>query len=304
MSDIYLVIEEADPVEIIEIAEQGPEGRPNSLTIGNVQGGATAAATITGSAPSQVLNLTLPQGAQGIQGIQGPVGPVGSTGPQGPVGATGAQGPKGDTGSVGPMGPIGPVGPVGPQGIQGLKGDTGATGPVGPVGATGAQGLKGDTGNVGATGPTGATGPQGPKGDTGDTGPVGPIGPVGPTGPVGPQGLKGDTGDTGAVGPIGPSIESLIINEATTARTLSLTDTNQYIRCTNVSQTFVTVPPESAVAWTAGAVVYFRRASTAGAISLTAGSGVTINNGSIAPTILADQNFALKKIGTNTWDLI
>jgi hypothetical protein len=115
---------------------------------------------------------------------------------------------------------------------------------------------------------------------------------------------KGDTGDTGPTGPIGPSIESLIITETTTARTLALTDTNQYIRCTNVSQTFITVPPESAVAWTEGAVVYFRRDSTAGAISLIAGSGVTINNGSIAPTIPVDQNFALKKVGTNIWDLI
>jgi hypothetical protein len=111
-------------------------------------------------------------------------------------------------------------------------------------------------------------------------------------------------GDTGATGPIGPSIESLIITESTTARTLALTDTNQYIRCTNVSQTFITVPPESAVTWTAGAVVYFRRATTAGAINLTAGAGVTINNGSIAPTIPVDQNFALKKVGTNIWDLI
>jgi hypothetical protein len=277
MSDIYLFIEEAEPVEIIEVAEQGPEGRPNSLTIGNVQGGATAAATITGSAPSQVLNLTLPQGAQGIQGIQGPVGPVGATGPQGPVGAIGAQGPKGDTG---------------------------ATGPVGPIGATGAQGLKGDTGNVGATGPTGATGPVGPKGDPGDVGPQGPIGPVGPVGSVGNTGATGPQGETGTVGPIGPSIESFIITETTTARTLALSDTNQYIRCTNVGQTFVTVPPESSVAWTAGAVVYFRRATTAGAINLTAGAGVTINNVSIAPTIIADQNFAIKKVGTNIWDLI
>jgi hypothetical protein len=96
----------------------------------------------------------------------------------------------------------------------------------------------------------------------------------------------------------------LIITESTTARTLALSDTNQYIICSNVSQTFVTVPPESAVPWTAGAVVYFRRAATAGAINLAAGAGVTINNGSLAPTILINQNFAIKKVGTNIWDLI
>lgn len=46
------------------------------LTIGSVSQG-VAAASITGTFPSQVLNLTLPQGA---------TGPAGPTGPQGPGG--------------------------------------------------------------------------------------------------------------------------------------------------------------------------------------------------------------------------
>jgi len=49
---------------------QGNTGPANTLTIGTVTTG-TAAATITGTAPSQTLNLTIPQGPQGIQGIQG-----------------------------------------------------------------------------------------------------------------------------------------------------------------------------------------------------------------------------------------
>jgi hypothetical protein len=115
---------------------------------------------------------------------------------------------------------------------------------------------------------------------------------------------SGTAGADGAPGPIGPSIESLIITESTTARTLALTDTNQYIRCTNVSQTTITVPLESSVAWTAGAVVYFRRDTSAGAIQLLAASGVTINNFAAAATVLADNNFAIKKVGTNIWDFI
>lgn len=108
----------------------------------------------------------------------------------------------------------------------------------------------------------------------------------------------------GATGAVGPSIESLIITEITTARTLALTDTNQYIRCTNASQIAITVPPESSVAWTAGATIYFRRDAAAGAISLVAGAGVTINNFAAAPSVLADNNFAIKKVGTDIWDFI
>lgn len=58
----------------------GPSGPPNSLAIGTVIGGSSAAASIIGSAPSQILNLTLPQGATGPIGPIGPIGPVGAAG--------------------------------------------------------------------------------------------------------------------------------------------------------------------------------------------------------------------------------
>lgn len=45
--------------------EQGDPGAPNSLSIGTVADGAKAAATITGDAPKQTLNLTLPRGETG-----------------------------------------------------------------------------------------------------------------------------------------------------------------------------------------------------------------------------------------------
>lgn len=47
------------------------------LTIGSVSQGTPAAASITGTFPNQILNLTLPQG---------PTGPTGPAGPQGPSG--------------------------------------------------------------------------------------------------------------------------------------------------------------------------------------------------------------------------
>ena len=60
-----------------------------NLSIGTVttgEAGSQASATITGNAPNQTLNLTIPQGLKGD---------TGATGPQGP------QGPKGDTGATG-----------------------------------------------------------------------------------------------------------------------------------------------------------------------------------------------------------
>jgi len=57
------------------IGPPGPEGPPNSLAIGSVTTGAAgspASASITGDAPSQTLNLTIPQGSAG------PAGPTGA----------------------------------------------------------------------------------------------------------------------------------------------------------------------------------------------------------------------------------
>lgn len=79
-----------------------------SITIGTVttgEPGSEAAASITGTAPNYVLNLTIPQG---------------EIGPQGPIGETGPQGETGAQGEVGPQGPAGPQGEPGPAGEDGL----------------------------------------------------------------------------------------------------------------------------------------------------------------------------------------
>lgn len=52
----------------------GPAGPPNILTIGTVTQGITAAATITGTSPAQVLSLQLPEGPQGPRGLPGEAG--------------------------------------------------------------------------------------------------------------------------------------------------------------------------------------------------------------------------------------
>ena len=53
----------------------GPAGPANTLSIGTVTEGA-AAATITGTAPNQTLNLTVPKGNTGATGSTGPAGPA------------------------------------------------------------------------------------------------------------------------------------------------------------------------------------------------------------------------------------
>lgn len=73
-----------------QLASSGGAGA--SLSIGTVEEGDTAAATITGTAPDQKLNLTLPKGDKGDKGD---------------AGDEGAKGDKGDKGDAGEQGPAG-----------------------------------------------------------------------------------------------------------------------------------------------------------------------------------------------------
>ena len=60
-----------------EQGPQGPAGPANTLTIGTVEDGDVASATITGTSPNQVLNLVLPKGDKGDTGATGEQGPQG-----------------------------------------------------------------------------------------------------------------------------------------------------------------------------------------------------------------------------------
>lgn len=64
--------------EVIEInlqggveGKKGDPGPANTLSIGSVQQGEGAAASITGQSPNQTLNLTLPKGNKGDKGDSG-----------------------------------------------------------------------------------------------------------------------------------------------------------------------------------------------------------------------------------------
>jgi hypothetical protein len=99
----------------------GPTGPANTLSIGTVTSG-TAAATITGTAPNQILNLVLQKGDTGATGSVGPSGPPSSL----TVGTV-------NTGSS-PSATITGTAPNQTLNLVLARGDTGATGAAGATG--------------------------------------------------------------------------------------------------------------------------------------------------------------------------
>jgi hypothetical protein len=163
----------------------GPAGPANNITIGTITNGTSASATLTGSAPNQVLNLVLPQG---LTGPQGSPGTNGMPGVQGPAGATnnlimgsvmsGSSASATITGTAPnqTLNLVLPQGPAGPQGNTGLQGPAGAPGATGPSttiaigsvtnGASASATLTGTAPNqtLNLVLPQGAAGPAGPAG--------------------------------------------------------------------------------------------------------------------------------------------
>ena len=87
--------------------DKGDTGATPKITVGTVTTGAAgtdAAATITGTTPNLVLNLSIPQGAKGDKGDKGIQGEPGKQGIQGAKGEPGEPGAKGDKGEKGDKG--------------------------------------------------------------------------------------------------------------------------------------------------------------------------------------------------------
>lgn len=108
-------------------------------------------------------------------------------------------------------------------------------------------------------------------------------------------------------GPIQDQFDSLkYVTLQLTSQTLELNTThiNKYIRCQHVTSTTVTVKNQLNVNWPDESIIYFRRDSAAGAITIESEVGVTINGQNNAPTLLQNQNFALKRVSQNVWDFI
>jgi len=92
-------------------------------------------------------------------------------------------------------------------------------------------------------------------------------------------------------------------NQTGTAYTLVLTDRNKIVTMSNVSNSTLTVPPNSSVAFPIGTYIEIMNQNT-GDVTITPGSGVTLR--SPAGLKMTDQysTAGLRKIGTDEWQVM
>lgn len=148
----------------------GPAGPPNSLSIGTVQGGASAGATITGNAPTQTLNLTLPKGDAGDDGWS-PILVLEFDGDRRVLKIddwTGGDGTKPGTGYIGSTGIV--QDKANAVDVRGATGSTGATGPANSLSIGTVQGGASAGATITGAAPTQTLNLTLPKGDAGDDG--------------------------------------------------------------------------------------------------------------------------------------
>jgi hypothetical protein len=99
--------------------------------------------------------------------------------------------------------------------------------------------------------------------------------------------------------------KTLTRNRVTDNYTLVLTDNFKLLEMNAATAKTITVPPNSSVAFTADQTQITIARYGAGALSIVAGSGVTINSADGALDLRAQFSMAtLIKIGTNEWYLI
>jgi len=98
------------------------------------------------------------------------------------------------------------------------------------------------------------------------------------------------------------SIKAVTINsQSGTSYTLVLGDAGEAVECNNGSAITLTVPPNSSVAFPVGTVIEIVQLG-AGAVTITPGSGVTINSrGAVLKTSGQYAMAYLRKRATDTW---
>ena len=92
------------------------------------------------------------------------------------------------------------------------------------------------------------------------------------------------------------------VNPQTASYTATLEDRGSLVTMTVGSANNFTVPPESSVAWPVGTVITVMQLG-AGATTVVAGAGVTVNVDATFTKVIAGQYSiaTLIKYGTNTW---
>jgi hypothetical protein len=87
-------------------------------------------------------------------------------------------------------------------------------------------------------------------------------------------------------------------------KTLALTDNGYYTRCSNTTLITITIPNNSTVAFPLGSEMVFFQAGSGNVLFANA-AGVTLNSKESNKNLTGQYSAAtLKKIATNTWDLI
>lgn len=96
---------------------------------------------------------------------------------------------------------------------------------------------------------------------------------------------------------------SAVSTQSGTTYTAVLGDANTYIQFTNASSITFTIPSNASVAFPVGTVIEMEQAG-AGALSVAAGAGVTVNSRSSDLTLAGQYAVAfVKKVATNTWTM-
>lgn len=95
-----------------------------------------------------------------------------------------------------------------------------------------------------------------------------------------------------------------VITESSTSRTLGLSSAGAYIRFTNSSASGCTVDTQASASWTSDTEIHIRRAG-AGNLTITPGSGVTLNVPSGGTLVLSEgMSVTLKRVAADNWDVI
>jgi len=116
-------------------------------------------------------------------------------------------------------------------------------------------------------------------------------------------GVAGPAGATGANGTDGIAKLNGINDQTGTSYTLVLTDAGKDVRCSNAAAITLTIPPNSSVAFPIGSVVLFSQGG-AGAVTATAGSGVTLRAAYGSATTALYDIRGLEKTDTDTWRVV
>jgi hypothetical protein len=96
----------------------------------------------------------------------------------------------------------------------------------------------------------------------------------------------------------------IVTTNAGTSITLALTDASTFLRTTAATAVAITVPPQSSVTWPADTEIRIQQGA-AGAVTISAGAGVTVNRLSTATDVIVGQYgvVTLKRTASDVWTL-